>query len=92
MKLKRASIITIGIILAVFCYFTVTFLSLQNQIADYRAQEAELSQEVDQLRLSNDALRLTLEGKDDPSYQEDIARDKLGLVKPGERVFIDVTG
>ena len=31
-----------------------------------------------------------LEHSDDPDALEDLARDKLGLVKPGEKVFYDI--
>jgi cell division protein FtsB len=39
-----------------------------------RADTARLTAEVDRLRT-------------DPEYIEQIAREKLGLVKPGERVY-----
>jgi len=29
--------------------------------------------------------------KDDPAKQEEVARDELGLVRPGERVFYDIS-
>jgi cell division protein FtsB len=41
-------------------------------------------QKADNARLREEARRL----KDDPSAIEEVARRELGLIKPGERVFI----
>ena len=34
-------------------------------------------------------LEAELENLNDPAYLEQIAREKLGLVRPNERVFVD---
>ena len=54
-----------------------------------RAQNADVSQAVTQLRLENARLRdekRRLES--DPAAIEEIARRELGLIKPGEKLFI----
>ena len=48
--------------------------SLEREVGALRADAARLTAEVDRLRT-------------DPDYIEQIARDKLGLVKPGDRVL-----
>jgi cell division protein FtsB len=48
--------------------------SLEREVGVLRADTAKLTAEVDRLRT-------------DPEYIEQIAREKLGLVKPGERVY-----
>jgi cell division protein FtsB len=48
--------------------------SLEREVGALRADTARLTAEVDRLRT-------------DPEYIEQIAREKLGLVKPGERVY-----
>ena len=48
--------------------------SLEREVGALRAETARLTAEVDRLRT-------------DPEYIEQIAREKLGLVKPGERVY-----
>jgi len=47
---------------------------LEREVGALRADTARLTAEVDRLRT-------------DPEYIEQIAREKLGLVKPGERVY-----
>jgi cell division protein FtsB len=48
--------------------------TLERQISSLRAENAQLQAEVAQLR-------------SDPAAIEKLAREKLGFVKPGERVF-----
>jgi len=48
--------------------------TLEREVGVLRANAARLTVEVDRLRT-------------DPEYVEQIAREKLGLVKPGERVY-----
>ena len=48
--------------------------SLELEVGALRAETARLTADVDRLRT-------------DPDYIEQIARDRLGLVKPGDRVL-----
>ena len=91
MKLKRASMITKIVVLALFCYLTISTLSLQSDITAYRDMRSDLQLQVNTLQVDNEALRLDIASSDDPEHQESIAREKLGLVLPGEKVFIDIT-
>ena len=51
----------------------------------HQALEAALAQvRANNMRLRNDVKRLT----NDPSSIEEIARRELGLIKPGEKIFI----
>ncbi len=52
---------------------------------EYRALEHALAQSKDEnVRLRDEARRL----RDDPSAVEDLARRDLGLIRPGEKLFI----
>ena len=52
---------------------------------DYAAANAALAQQ----RAENDTLRETISRlTNDPAAIEEIARDELGLMRPGEKVFI----
>lgn len=88
MKLKRAGFLTKVIILALLVGSAVALLNLRGQINTARVNKQALQRQLDQQQQINSELAGVLENSDDPERQAEIARDKLGLVKPGERVII----
>ena len=60
---------------------------LQGQVSAAQSQQAQLEQEVAQLRQENDALQREHTAGGDQEQMEQIARDELGLLAPGEKVF-----
>ncbi|HTY80857.1 MAG TPA: septum formation initiator family protein [Candidatus Bathyarchaeia archaeon] len=82
-RLLRTSVLAaLGIALVVYGGQSLTRVwalkqeaeSLEREVGVLRADTARLTEEVERLRT-------------DPEYIEQIAREKLGLVKPGERVY-----
>jgi cell division protein FtsB len=60
-------------------------LAMRQARREYQALEAALATaKTDNERLREDARRL----REDPSAIEDLARRELGLIKPGEKLFI----
>ncbi|MEF9971098.1 MAG: septum formation initiator family protein [Oscillospiraceae bacterium] len=91
MKLKRASLITKIIILALVVYAGISLVSLKSQVSDAREKRDSLQTKVDDALQTNSELQYAIEHSDDPETIEDIARSKMGLVKPGEKIFYDVS-
>jgi len=65
------------------------YFTQEAQIARIRAQAAELNTEVQQAREKKAEQEDLFKKLDTPEYIEKIAREKLGMVKPGETVFPD---
>ena len=60
-------------------------LAIREAREEYRALEAALEQvRAENARLREEARRL----REDPDAIEDLARRELGLIKPGEKLFI----
>lgn len=60
-------------------------LAMRKARQEYRALEASLAQvRAENARLREEARRL----REDPDAIEDLARRELGLIKPGEKLFI----
>ena len=89
MKFKRSGIIMIVIVLVVLVYAGVRLMTVRAQIDDAREKNAALQQQYDRLTQENAELTYEIEHSDDPETIEGIARSKLGLVKPNEKIFID---
>jgi cell division protein FtsB len=54
-----------------------------------RQQSRDLTRQINHLREENKALRETARRlREDPAAIEDLARRELGLIRPGEKVFI----
>lgn len=64
---------------------------LQGQVEDAEAQKAQLTAQVGTQQQSNDKLQKAIDGGGTQEQMEEIARDELGLVAPGDRVFYDVS-
>ena len=65
-------------------------VSVYGRLRDVRAQEAALTQQMEEKTQENEALRSDLSKKDDPDFIKGLARDLLGLAEEGERIFYDV--
>ncbi len=87
MRLKRAGIITKIVIFALIVYASVTLINLRAQIDAARTQQIAKQEQVTQKETSVAELQYKIDHKDDQDTIADVARDDLGLVKPGEKVF-----
>ncbi len=89
MKLPKKSgrwIIGIGLVVALYFSFTGS----EGLLNLYRIHRNinELESEIEQMNGTIDSLEITIEKlKNDTSYIEKIAREKLGMAKKGEKIY-----
>jgi len=91
MKFKRSSIVTKIVILAIVVYAGISLVSLKVQVSGAREKRDTLQGQVDTALQNNTELQYQIDHSTDSETIEDIARDKLGLVKPGEKIFYDIS-
>lgn len=91
MKSRKASIITKLVVLAAIGYSMVTLVSLSARIEAAEAAKEALLRQVAEKREQNAALEYSIQHSDDLETIKDVAREKLGLVMPGEIIFYDVS-
>ena len=88
---KRVGLAT-KIFVAIFAvYAAFTLVSLQIQISAKREEQAALRAQIEEQALRNAEIEAILNNEDNDEYIARIARDKLGYVSPGERVFVDIS-
>ena len=87
MKLKKASLLTKLVVLALLIGAATGLLNLRQQILTAEADLTEAQSRVAEQKQVNAELADAVENSDDPDRQADIARGKLGLVEPGEYIF-----
>ena len=87
--LGAAGILARVILIVLLVYGAVTLSNLQQQIQSAKEQETQLTAQVQDLEDRNSALRADIAAAGDQEKLEDVARDELGMVKSGEKVFYD---
>ena len=84
---RSRSKLTLLLLAALMVGVSVQIYRMFGQLRDARAQEAAYSQRLEELREENRQLQEDLDNQGSQALIEDIARDKLGLVEPGEVIF-----
>lgn len=79
------------IFLLVICYLCVSLSFNLHRLWVLQKEITVVEQEVSELRQRNEELRNQLQKMQDEAYIEQIAREKLGLVKNGETRLVPVT-
>lgn len=77
-----------AIILLYFAYFSYV---QTKELRQLQQQKTQLSAELKRLKQENSSLREEKTRLLTDEYIEDLARKQLGLIKPGETVYIPVT-
>lgn len=90
-KTKRAGLGTKFVILALLAAAATAFLSLNARLNVAEAERDALVRQVQAQQEENAVLADDIANQDDPERLEEIAREKLGLIKQDEIVFVDTS-
>lgn len=71
-------------------YFAVTFTTQQLQINEYNVKLEDIQSQINEAKEKTAEIKNKKTKIDDTKYIEAVAREELGLVKPYEKIFIDV--
>ena len=88
---KRTSPLTMLVIAILIVLVGVQLVHLRGQIEQAKGELTALKSDLDSAKQANDALASALEKADDPEFLQELARDQLGYVTPGEKSFYDVS-
>jgi len=84
-KLRLKNVLMIAFIV----YAAITIVNQQLTIYDLRKAEQDEISKIEAIRNDNDRLLEMINNATSIEYIEKMAREQLGLVKPGEKVYID---
>ena len=79
------------LLLAISVYVVYTLVSQQKLLNTYAKETAEYANQIEQATQNQTELNETLESLNSTNFREGIARDKLDMYLPNERVYIDIT-
>lgn len=88
---RHTSFLTVLVIAILIALVGVQLIHLRTQIESAQNQLTALKSDLDSAKQANDALASALEKADDPEFLQELARDQLGYVTPGEKSFYDVS-
>ncbi len=92
---KTFGYILLCVVVLVFAvYSVVTLVDTYSQIADKKAELEAINDEIVIQEIKNDEMSdlYNSSDKEFSQYVEQIARDELDYIRPGERVFVNVSG
>lgn len=79
------------VIIGVLLYFIYVCVTQQQSMAMYEREAENYKEKISTAQKENEKLQYIKNHVDSTEYIEDVAREKLGMYLPNERVYIDIT-
>lgn len=79
------------IVLLISAYVIYILLSQQKMLNTYAAEKNQYTNQILEAEKEKNELNNSIEGLNSTDYIEDVARNKLDMYLPNERVYIDIT-
>ena len=89
-KKRRSGLLGALVLLILLGVMAYKLVEVYGDLSAAKEQEARLHAQVEQGQEENNSLKDAVSHADDPDYILGLARDRLGLVEDGERIFPDV--
>jgi cell division protein FtsL len=89
-KRKKKSKLGLFVIVGILVYFSYVVIDQQKILYAKENQMTTIEKKIDEQKRLNEELQRQKKILNTDEYAEKVARDKLGMIKPGERVFVDV--
>lgn len=71
-------------------YVSITLINQQLTIMRMEDRKAELNEQIQEAKAETEKLNKQLKNASSDAYIEQIAREKLGLIKDGDIIYVDV--
>lgn len=88
MKIKK--FLRTILILGVLIYVSTVLIEQQKSLIAYKNEQKVLEDKIQQQKEYKEELLATKENLSSPEYIEQVAREKLDMYLPNERVYIDI--
>lgn len=78
------------LLIVIACYAISIFASQQQTLNNYNQEIYKYEEKIEEANETKESLIAMKENVNSPEYIEKIAREKLGMYLPNERVYIDI--
>ena len=82
-KLKNIAVI------AFIIYAMTTFINQEKVLSSYKKQEIEVANQIEEAKEYQEELNVNKENANSLEYIEKVAREKLNMYYPNEKVYVD---
>ena len=82
-KLKNIAVI------AFIIYAMTTFINQEKVLSSYKEQEIEVANQIEEAKEYQEELNINKENANSLEYIEKVAREKLNMYYPNERIYVD---
>ena len=89
MRFRSAGWLTAIVIAGLMAYGCISLMNMKSKVDEAAKTEAQLQAQIEAIQETNASLQFAIDDQAAPETIEGIARDKLGLVMPDERIFYD---
>ena len=90
MKINIKKLLKKLILIAFISYVAITLMKQQKVLNEYKTNIASVEEDIEEANEYKDWLVSLKENSNSLEYIEKIAREKLNMYKPDEKVYIDV--
>lgn len=77
------------LIIAFIIYALVTFADQEKVLSSYKEQEAQVASQIDEAKNYQEQLNINKENANSLEYIEQVAREKLNMYYPNEKIYVD---
>ncbi len=91
-KKRKRRIVVIVAVVALTIYVGIMMIFITNSYREKNREIQQVQQQIDEQTVLNQEYQEMIDRGVDDEYIQKLAREKLGLVYPDERVYIDIGG
>ena len=91
-KKRKRRIVVIVAVIAITIYVGISMVFITNSYREKSREIQQVQQQIDEQTVLNQEYKEMIDQGVDDEYIQKLAREKLGLVYPDERVYIDMGG
>ena len=90
-KIVPSKLVKAAVLVSLCVYFICVLINQQCDLSKYKSISSEYNQKIQDATLKTKQLKDEHAQSSTDEYMERMAREKLGLIKANERVFVDVS-
>lgn len=77
------------LVIAFIIYAITTFINQEKVLSSYKEQEEEVANQIEEAQEYQEELNLSKENANSLEYIEQVAREKLNMYYPNEKIYVD---